>query len=157
MKIVFIVITCVVINLALFVTGCSHNRTELSDEFAEKLNSQIKCGNFEKIYAESSKTAKESESKEEFRQRMNLAIERMRSVDSSLTFQRDDKIDMQNGDVYRDLHFVYRKIEKDGKGLNVFITLDFTQQKPNFFDLCVDNSIPSVEPTLCVTDAIKQF
>ncbi len=152
-----IILVCAILILILF-SDCSQNRDVSSNKIVEKLESQIKSENYEQIYSESSRVVRSHISKEEFFEKMNTAVGRMKNIDESMCFEKDESRNLQNGDVYRDLHFVYRKIEKSGKKLNVFVTFDFSSSKPEFFDLCIDNSIPTEEKnTMCITDAIKEL
>ena len=88
----------------------------------EKLNLQIKSGNYEQIYDELSDTAKSLTPKQEFLERINKAVEVMRKVDNSLSFQKDENVRLSN-DVYWGLYFEHRKIEINDRKLDIEITL----------------------------------
>ena len=149
---------CVI--LILF-SSCLLNRDAVADERMKKIELQIKSGNYEQIYNESSEIVRNLVSKEEFIEKMNNAVGRMKNIDEALNFQKDENRDMRNGDVYGDLHFIYRKIEKNGKKLYIFVTFYFSGPESVFFDLCVDDPIETKvltnEPSLCVTDAISKY
>ncbi len=147
-----------IICLGLLVTSCSKYRRESSDKFVEKLNSQIKSGNFEQIYDEASNASKDRTSKEEFLESMKAVINEMRQVDESLAWEKDEKVLLSNGEVSTELYFVYRKIEKNGKKLDVTITVVNGILMPEFYDLCVSPSeSKTVEFQKCVTNALRKI
>lgn len=125
-----------IICLGVLTTSCcSKNHSEASDKFVEKLNSQIKSGNFEQIFNEASDASKERTSKEEFLESMKAVVNKMKEVDESLAWEKDAKVLFSSGEISTDLYFVYRKIEKDGKKLDVTITALNGILTSEFYDL----------------------
>jgi hypothetical protein len=110
--------------LLLVAVNCSKIREEINDKLVGRLNLQIKSGNYEQIYDELSDTTKSLTPKQEFLERINKAVEMMRKIDGSISFQKDEKVRLSNE--YANLYFVYRKIESNDKKLDIEITLQTT-------------------------------
>jgi hypothetical protein len=138
--------------------SCSLNRVQSSNEFVERLNTQIKSGDFKQIYNEASDASKVGTSKEEFLENMKSIINEMKEVDESLAWQRDENILLSNGDIARDLYFVYRKVERNGKKLDITITVSYRSWTPEFYDLCVSPSESTTDASeTCVTNALSKI
>lgn len=142
--------------LLLVAVNCSQNHEEINDKLIEKLNLQIKSGNYEQIYDELSDTAKSLTPKQEFLERINKAVEVMRKVDNSLSFQKDKNVRLSN-DVYWDLYFEHRNIGSNDKKLDIEITLK-TNYTAKIYDLCI---LPSeteiVASRICITNALRKI
>ena len=142
------------LGFLLITIGCS-GINEGNNRLIENLNSEIKSGNYELIYEELSDSAKTNTPKEEFLKRINKAVEMMRQVDSSISFQKDSKVLLSNE--LTNLYFEYRKIEKNGKKLDVEITVDLRFQN-RIYDMCVSPSeSDSLEQTVCITNALRKI
>lgn len=134
--------------------NCSRINESLNSKLIEKLNSQIAAGNYEQIYIELSDSAKISTPKEEFLERIDKAVKMMKEVDDSLTFKEDKKVRLSNE--LSDLYFVYRKIENNGKKLDLEITIDLGFGN-KIYDLCVSPSeSETVEKQVCITNALRK-
>ena len=148
---------CIIFVLFLTVS-CALSRVQSSNEFVERLNSQMRLGNFEQIYNEASDAAKERTSKEEFLRNMKLVINGIKEVDATLTWQKDKKVSLSNDDISTNLYFVHRKIERNGRKLDVTITLNYGILIPEFYDLCFSPSESiTVESQICVTNALGKI
>ncbi|HEY0427976.1 MAG TPA: hypothetical protein VGC76_09355 [Pyrinomonadaceae bacterium] len=155
---VFFINTFLIICFGLLATSCSQNRAESSDKLVERLNSQIKLGNFEQIYVEAGSTAKNLTLKEGFLKKMISAVNKMKEVDESLSWQKGETVVLSNADIAADLYLVHRKIERNGKKLDIKITITLINQVPKFLDLCVSPSeLTTVESETCVTNASKKI
>ena len=140
--------------LVLITIGCS-GINEGNNKLIEKLNSEIKSGSYELIYEELSDSAKRNTPKEEFLERINKAVEMMKQVDSSISFQKDNKVLLSNE--MSDLYFEYRKIEKNGKKLDVVVTIDLRFQN-RIYDMCVSPpESDSIEYQVCITNALRKI
>jgi hypothetical protein len=140
----------------LLAASCSQNREEIHDKLIERLNVQIKSGDYEQIYNELSDSAKRLTPKEEFLERIDKAVKMMRTADDSLSFQKDKNVHLSN-DVYSDLYFEYRKIEYDNKKFDVEITVDL-RFRDRIYDMCVSPSESStVENQVCITNALRKI
>ena len=152
------IIQIYIISVLFLTLSCSLNRAQSSNEFVERLNARIKSGNFEQIYNEASNASKERTPKEEFVKNMKSVINEMKEVDESLAWQKDEKVLLSNGDIARDLYFVHRKIERNGKKLDITITVRYGILIPEFYDLCVSPSeSTTVESQICVTNALSKI
>lgn len=141
--------------LVIATINCSRINESSNNELIEKLNLQIKAGNYEQIYSELSDSAKISTPKEEFLERINKAVKVMKEVDNSLTFTEDKKVRLWNE--MSDLYFVYRKIENNGKKLDLEITIDL-RFRNKIYDLCVSPSeSETVEKQVCITNALRKI
>lgn len=119
----------------------------------ERLNSQIKSEEYEKIYSESSNSAKNYKySKEEFIERLRIVREKMKEVDDSLQFQQLQGICGDEG-VYRDDNFACRFIEKNGRRIDIDIWLETTGVQLYLVDFCIHAD--GMEDRLCVSDASR--
>ena len=141
--------------LLFIIIGCSRINEGSNNKLIEKLNSEIKSGNYEIIYNELSDSAKKNTPKKEFLERINKAVEMMKEVDSSFSFQKDSKVLLSNE--MSDLYFEYRKIEKNGKKLEIQITVDLRFQN-RIYDMCVSPSeSDSLEHQICITNALRKI
>lgn len=115
-------------------------------------------GNFEQIYVEAGSTAKNLTLKEGFLKKMISAVNKMKEVDESLSWQKGETVVLSNADIAADLYLVHRKIERNGKKLDIKITITLINQVPKFLDLCVSPSeLTTVESETCVTNASKKI
>jgi hypothetical protein len=144
------------VSVLLLMLSCSLDRARSSDELVERLNAQIKSGNFEQIYNEADSTAKDLTPKAEFFEKMNSITGTIKEIDDTLSWQKDEQVLLSNE--YRNLYFVYRKVEKNGKKLDVTITVAYRGWKPEFYDLCVSPSESSTtEFEICATGALRKI
>ncbi len=80
----------------------------------------------------------------------------MRKVDNSLSFQKDKNVRLST-DVYWGLYFEHRKIESNGKKLDIEITLK-TNYTAEIYDLCISPSeTEPIEDRICITNALRKI
>lgn len=147
-----------IISILFLFLSCSQFRGQSGDRFVENLNLQIKSGSFEQIYNEINKRAKSLTPKEEFLEKMTTVINKIKEADESLSWQKDEKVLLSNGDIAADLYFVHRKVENNGKKLDITIIVAYDTFTPELFDLCVSTSESrTTEYETCVTNALSKI
>lgn len=151
-----LVICAILTGSLLLSTGC-RNYKLMNEQLVERLNSQLRASDYERIYNESAEGAKTYKySKDEFIARTKTLAEALRAVDESLTFEKyKGKTPYADPAIYRDDNYAYRYIENGGKkiGINFWLTVEGGALK--LLDLCIYPESPDASPTLCVSDASK--
>lgn len=143
----FIIYSLLLLVSFLF-TSCSPYE-KMNPALIEKLNSQIKSEEYEKIYAESSRSVKGYKySKEELIERLKFVREKMKEVDETLQFQQFETRCGDEG-VYRADNFACRFIEKNGRRIDIDFWLDAGNQL-KLLDICVYSK--GMDDKFCVTD-----
>jgi hypothetical protein len=154
-------ILCAVLSASVF-ANCTTNYEWRNDNLIERVNSQIKSGDYERLYEEFSQSAKNYKySKEEFVVRAKIVTERMREVDDSLSIQKDKDRAI---DTFWDhpSRIAYRYIGSEGKRLGIDIHIDSNTLSDGkaLLDFCVYtekddlNENPS-NNGFCISDASK--
>jgi hypothetical protein len=145
-----------------FLSTSCFNYERLNEQFVERLNLQIQSGNYQQIYDESSEHAKHYKySKEEFIERMETVVERMRKVDESLTMQKHKgDYPYADPDVFPPSRYAYRYIEKNGKRIGINISIDSAGGTLRLLDFCIYTEKDGMNENppndvLCVSDASK--
>jgi len=133
------------------ITACIDYKLK-NEQLIEKLNSQMKDGEYEQIYNESSSSAKNYKySKEEFIERLKTIVDKIKETDESLTFIKPKGI---YGDeaVYRDDNFANRYVENKGKKFGIIFWLDSDSGRLSLLDICI---YPEDKFDMCASDASK--
>lgn len=107
--------------IALISFSCSIYYNKANDQAVERLNAQIKQEKYDEIYSQSSEILRRSISKEEFISKMKIATERMKQIDDSLTWKKDETA-LFDKSMYRDDNFSYRIVSKNGKKTGIQIS-----------------------------------
>lgn len=151
---IWIILVCI-----LFLnSGCISYKRISSDNFVEKLHLQIKSEEFVEIYENANSNAKNLTPRNEFMDSIKSVVNKMKETDKSLNWRTDKNVLLSNGDISTNLYFVYRKMEKDGKKLDIRITLNYDFLLPEFYDLCVSPSdLSTIEFQTCVTNALTKI
>ena len=103
--------------------GCSFlNQKEVSQSKIDKLHQQIRSKDFKQIYADSSENLRSRLSKTEFSNLMNQAIEKMKKVDETISFQESslNEILPQMLDNEGWASFKFEKLEKNDKKIEFY-------------------------------------
>ncbi len=122
------------------------------NSIVDDLNMQIRAGDFEKIYSEMSENAKSSTPREEFMSNMNRVVAEMKDYDDSTAW---NKVSGESSNVYRDLYFLHREMERDGKKVQITVTISRSFLW-RFYDLCI-TPVESTTGDICVTDALRKI
>lgn len=126
-------------TLLVLMLNCSTYYKAMNDRLVERLNSQIRSGDYKRIYDESSPRAKAYKySENEFTGRMKTIVDKMREVDESLTLQKhkgeyphaDESVDPPS-------RYDYRYIEKNGKRIGININVDSGVGTSQLLDFCI--------------------
>jgi hypothetical protein len=145
-----------IVSVLFLTLSCSQYHVQLSNAFVERLNAQIKSGNFEQIYNESSLKAKESISKQEFIESMQIAVGKMKEIDESLKLQKDERISFDKS-LFHEKNFAYRHIKKSGKELGVNIEIGLENGKLKLQNFCIfslnEYLLQDLKINICVTNA----
>lgn len=145
------IISLFLIGLLFSATACIDYKLT-NEKLIERLNSQMKAGEYEQIYNESSSSAKNYKySKEEFIERLKTIVDKIKQTDESLTFIKPEGIYGDEG-VYRDNNFANRYVEKHGKKFGIIFWLDSYGGRLSLLDICI---YPEDEFDLCASDASK--
>jgi hypothetical protein len=129
----------------------------MNDNLIEGLGWQIQSGDYEQIYNESSRQAKDHKySEAEFMARMKSVVERMREVDESLTMQKHKSPYADEG-AFPPSRYAYRYVEKNEKRIGIKIMIDSSFGASKLLDFCIytekvgTNENPAND-VLCVSD-----
>jgi hypothetical protein len=118
--------SCIPLLLGLVVffnSACSDDVKARNEQAVENLNVQIKREKFDEIYEQSTNQVKTTISKNDFIERMKVAVRSMKSVDPALnwTIKGDQK------EFYRDFSIEdtsLRTLESNAKTINIWIYWD---------------------------------
>ena len=120
------------------------SKTEVPQSQIQKLNEQIKLGEYKQVYQESAETLKTEVSEDLFVNRMNEAVKKMKEIDENLNFEKSQMADtlskLLNGEFWTNN---FQKVEKDNKKLE-FLTQWVKEKEGNSFEL---RSLSIIEPT----------
>jgi hypothetical protein len=142
--------------------NCSTYYRAINDRLVERLDSQIRSGDYKRIYDESSPRAKTFKySEDEFISRMKTIVERMRAVDESLELQKHKGTSPYADEgAFPPSSYDYRYIEKNGQKIGINISVDSGVGTSRLLDFCIytekdgENENPPSDG-LCVSDASK--
>ena len=124
-------------------TLTSTSKTEVPQSQIQKLNEQIKWGEYKRIYQESAETLKAGISEDLFVNRMNEAVKKMKAIDENLNFEKSEMASLSkplNGEFWTNS---FQKVEKDNKKLE-FLTQWAKEKEGSSFKL---RSLSIIEPT----------
>jgi hypothetical protein len=145
-----------IVAVLFLISGCSQFRADANDKFVKKLNSQIRAENFEQIYNDFSLNVKESVSKQEFIERMQIVVGRMKEIDETLIFRLDDRVSFDNG-LFHAENFAYRHIKKNGEELGINFEIDSVNGELKLKDICVfslnEYLLEDSKFSMCTTNA----
>jgi hypothetical protein len=126
-------LVCLSINCSL-ISEISNGEKEVSYSQIRRIHNQIESGEFKQIYAESSKSLRSRHSEEEFINLMKKAIEKMKDVDETLSFQESALsriLPKLLNNEYRS-STCFEKLEGNGKKLEVFSQWGKEKEADNF-------------------------
>ena len=132
----------------LVTAGCtslaSAGKTEVPPALVEKMDEQIRSGQYRRIYRDSAKTLQAGISEDLFVKRMNEAARRMKAVDENLNFQKSEMArslsKLLNGEFWTN---DFQKVEKNNRKIE-FLTQWVKEEKDSSFKL---RSLSVFEPT----------
>jgi hypothetical protein len=127
--------------------GCSSlasaGKSEVSRAQVQKLNEQLRSGQYRQIYQASAKTLQAGISEELFVTRINQAVRKMKAVDENLNFQESEMArslsKLLNGEFWTN---DFQKVEKNNRKIE-FLTQWVKEEKDSAFKL---RSLSIIEP-----------
>ena len=141
-----------VFALGILLYACTQDPERAGDTITDQLNNEIKTGNFEKIYFDMSESARSLTTRDEFISNMNRVVAWMKEYDDSLNWKKGN---LRLSNEYKDVYFIHREMEKNGKKLDVTVTISRSMIW-RFYDLCVMPSEPATGG-VCVTNALRKI
>ncbi len=149
-----------IVGLLTTITSCTNykaNYKGMNKNLVERLDIQIKSGNYAQIYEESSSYAKNYQySKDEVVERLQTIAQKMKAVDESFSLKEVKSGGCGDEGVYRDDNYACGTIEKNGKKLDVAIWMDNATGDLKFTDLCIYLEDSNETSNFCATDASKE-
>jgi hypothetical protein len=104
------------------------------ERLIKNLNSQLREENFVQLYEQADEAVHSIVTKEQFVQRMKIAVSKLKAIDENLNFQRD-RVEESLFDGDERLVTAVQKLGKDGKSVSVHFMWPTDTRK--FFDLSI--------------------